>query len=236
MSASASTPELKPARLDANVANELNALWRSIFERAHAGEPRGEEHGRPAASKPTTHAGDDAREFVRERPEQPSAKQTSTMPETLPLNAPTAVATAAPVAQVPIVSAVAIETVRSIATPEPQTPIAGLAAARAVPADVELAPAAVERARPNDDATPPAAEQMRADETVSVFMQGGAVTINVRDAVLGEDEALRCAFETARTLTGERAALRTLLLNGRTVYRQAPRPAATESPTLIFAC
>jgi hypothetical protein len=112
----------------------------------------------------------------------------------------------------------------------------GVSVMRAVPEDAELAAPVAKRVQSNDEAARATAEQAHTDEAVSVFMQGGSVTINVRDAVLTEDEALRCAFETARTLTGERAALRALILNGRTVYRQSPPPAATASPTLIFAC
>jgi hypothetical protein len=71
-----------------------------------------------------------------------------------------------------------------------------------------------------------------APESVSVFVDGVAVGIVVRNMVLPEEHALRCAFETAQRLTGERAALQVLTLNGRTVYRRA---ASRVSPPDAFA-
>ena len=76
-------------------------------------------------------------------------------------------------------------------------------------------------------------------DSINVCLQGAAVAIAVRDASLTEEDALHCAFETARTLTGRSAGLQQLTLNGRILYHQAsePTPVASQpSSVLVFAC
>lgn len=74
-----------------------------------------------------------------------------------------------------------------------------------------------------------------ASEAVSVFVRGAAVTIVIRDAALSAHDALHGAFETARELTGQRAALRHLRLNGRTLYQHGDHSTRAGS-MLVFAC
>lgn len=75
-----------------------------------------------------------------------------------------------------------------------------------------------------------------AAESVNVFVSGAAVAVVVRNASLSDEGALRCAFETARELTGESAALEQLTLNGRTVYYRGEsrrKPAALVAALLF---
>jgi hypothetical protein len=67
--------------------------------------------------------------------------------------------------------------------------------------------------------TPAACDVTRTDSIV-IYLNGSTVDIAVRDASLSAEEALRSAFDTAHQLTGRRAALRQLLLNGTTLYLQ----------------
>lgn len=77
-----------------------------------------------------------------------------------------------------------------------------------------------------------------ASEFVSVFQHGAGVTVVVRDSTLSETEAMRCAFEAARELTGKRSSLQQVTVNGRVLYeQQSPAPdAAPGSATFAFAC
>jgi len=81
--------------------------------------------------------------------------------------------------------------------------------------------------------TPP--ERSKEGDSVSVFVHGAAVSIVVRDATLCAHEAVECAFETARQLTGQRNALLRLTLNGQTLYQQRTVGSHVE-PALLFAC
>src|SRR5581483_7561244 len=67
-------------------------------------------------------------------------------------------------------------------------------------------------------AQPSSAEPLA--ESVRVFVQGPAVAIVVRDATISDQDAVSCAFETARELTGLRSSLQQLTLNGRTLYQR----------------
>jgi hypothetical protein len=75
-------------------------------------------------------------------------------------------------------------------------------------------------------------------EAVVVSVRGTAVSIVVRDTAVSDEEALQCAFETARDLVGTRMALHQLTLNGRTLYRQdsAGGDSRPELCGLLFAC
>ncbi len=73
-------------------------------------------------------------------------------------------------------------------------------------------------------------------ESVNVFVSGTVVAVVVRNANLSDEGALQCAFETARELTGESAALEQLTLNGRTVYHRGEsrrKPAALVAALLF---
>jgi hypothetical protein len=78
------------------------------------------------------------------------------------------------------------------------------------------------------------APQSVASEWINVFVHGAAVAVVVRNTSLSAKDALNCAFETARELTGQRGALQELTLNGKTIYRQ-PANAGRERAAL-FAC
>jgi hypothetical protein len=174
---------------------------------------------------------------VSARADEQDAKQAWSPTQQRRMSAPVPEeATVAPASPAGSLPASFIENVRTVVDSEARTSVATLCGPQLAPEDIELAAPAVKRALPSAEAASAAPERASTDESVSVFMQGGAVTISVRDADLREDEALRCAFETARTLTGERATLRALMLNGRTVYRQMPRAEVADTPTLIFAC
>jgi hypothetical protein len=76
-------------------------------------------------------------------------------------------------------------------------------------------------------------------ESVTVLVQGANVDIVVRDAAISEQEAVHCAFETVQRLTGQRAGLHELTLNGRIVYQRrgdSAEHAATAQSSLVFAC
>jgi len=75
-------------------------------------------------------------------------------------------------------------------------------------------------------------------DSVNVFVDGTAVSIVVRDAALSTPDAMRVAFDTARRLTGRSASLRQLTLNGQVLYRQRNDLIAqmSSSSVLAFAC
>lgn len=76
-------------------------------------------------------------------------------------------------------------------------------------------------------------------DSVNVFVRGSMVAIIVRDTAIEDTEALDCAFETAQKLTGVRAALQQLTLNGRVLYQQRTEAAGAEPsavPSLVFTC
>jgi len=87
-------------------------------------------------------------------------------------------------------------------------------------------------------AQPSSAEPLA--ESVRVFVQGPAVAIVVRDATISDQDAVSCAFETARELTGLRSSLQQLTLNGRTLYQRQIDSGTREAPPggafVFFAC
>jgi len=78
-----------------------------------------------------------------------------------------------------------------------------------------------------------------AAQSERIFVQGSTVAIVIRDMALLDPQAVRCAFETFRPLTGRTAALQRLVLNGRTIYQQ-PGSSGVDTPAsgraLVFAC
>ena len=87
-------------------------------------------------------------------------------------------------------------------------------------------------------AQPSSAEPLA--ESVRVFVQGPEVAIVVRDATISDQDAVSCAFETARELTGLRSSLQQLTLNGRTLYQRQIDSGTREAPPggafVFFAC
>jgi hypothetical protein len=232
---------VQPPRLEASVASELNALWRSIFERVRAAERQHDDGSGPSRSGVAARGLRDAQAFARDLEAQRDSAD-------LPVEAHPAASGAADA----IVMAPAVRD-DTVTVPEPSarsaalsdanprassaaSPIVSVAIVYAPSSDAEAVPPSVERARATDAAHRPLAPSVDADEAVNVFVRPRAVAIAVRNATLTDDEALRCAFETASALAGERAALRELTLNGRTVYRQSSLPDSAASPTLVFAC
>lgn len=107
--------------------------------------------------------------------------------------------------------------------PDERRPDLAVAVVRRPPSMERLAQAAegrgaqILRSMPNSNVT---AQETAARESVNVFFRGTAVAIVVRDGTISQHQALCCAFQTARELTGEGAALEQLILNGRVLYRQ----------------
>jgi hypothetical protein len=98
--------------------------------------------------------------------------------------------------------------------------------------------ASVRPRAPEEILSPVATEQSAAD-SVNVFVHGSAVAIVVRDPAISDHEAVQCAFETARKLTGQGTGLVQLTLNGRILYQQpiqSPTTGALPSAALVFAC
>lgn len=110
-------------------------------------------------------------------------------------------------------------------------PVSAGRAAKPRACDEPAGPALLDLAR-----APPASG---AREFVHVRCRDGAVFVIVRDAGLSPAAAIRCSLETAYALRGERAALRRVSLNGRTVFERpeaAPSTAAGPPGRLCFAC
>lgn len=114
----------------------------------------------------------------------------------------------------------------------------GTQSADSVPVERPAPESVGEAALPAASAQPSSAEPLAA-ESVRVFLQGPAVAIVVRDATISDQDAVYCAFETARRLTGLRSSLRQLTLNGRTLYQRqidSGMRAAPPRGALVFAC
>jgi hypothetical protein len=92
-------------------------------------------------------------------------------------------------------------------------------------------------AQPKPACVAPAPETAPA-EAVSVFSHGTGIAIVVRDSSLSREEALRCAFETAQQLTGRRATLALLTVNGQILYQQisAPHQPPSSNPLWKMVC
>jgi hypothetical protein len=106
----------------------------------------------------------------------------------------------------------------------------------ALDSDAEIASA---RPRALEEMLSSVATEQSAADSVNVFVHGSAVAIVVRDPAVSDHEAVQCAFETARKLTGQRTGLVQLTLNGRILYQQqvqSPTTGALPSAALVFAC
>jgi hypothetical protein len=235
------TPEafaaaVKAPRLEASVASELNVLWRSVFERVHAAERQHDQGSEPPRSGVAARSARNAQAFALDA-ETNSNAGADGLERWHP-------AASRPHSNLPPLcgggqGGGAAASVASNAQPlasTPESPIVSVTLVHPLARDAQVGPPPAERARPADVAPRARAPSADTGEAVNVFVQQGVVAIAVRNARLTDDEALRCAFETACTLAGERAALQELTLNGRTVYRQSPPPDSAASPTLAFAC
>lgn len=223
-----------PAPLDADRAKDLYAIWKSVFERS-----------RPvAASRDARHLpGSDTRRLQWEFSASRDARASSMQGD----DAAESARAAAAASGIGSTEPAAVSAARSRSTEHQR--------ARNLDAAAQLAPSTTNldgmdgrmrsdaaRTRSGAATAPQTiATQMPsvATESLNVFVQGATVAIVVRDAQLSDEGALQCAFETARALTGQRAGLRQLTLNGRTVYQQQPEaltPSALRVCELVFAC
>jgi hypothetical protein len=220
------------------MASELNEIWRSVFERIRAAD---EQHDTGSAnSRPRVAARRmrDAQGFEKHLDSEwsfPDRHGDAMHPQTSAAAA-AAFASLTAVRNASVVPSLAVASDARSLVSRAERPLINVAIEPVHANDMSPAPLSMERA-PAARTTPRLlASTEVADEIVSVFVQRGTVAITVRNAALTDDEALRCAFETARTLAGEPAALRELTLNGRTVYLHSPHQGSAAAPTLVFAC
>ncbi|MEO8152134.1 MAG: hypothetical protein ABI605_03615 [Rhizobacter sp.] len=206
-------------------SDELYALWKNVFDRAHAvqhsAQPR----------RVATAAERDADPYaVAALPAMPGAVVSSS-----------AAVDPSPHMQPAVLDDAARPAAQALPVPARSERDHDAAAAMALPTGAvsvnsDTAPESpVERGRA--DAVQFAATQVHdaAGDSVSVHVQGTAVSIVVRDAALSEQEALRLGFETARRLTGQRASLAQLTLNGHVAYQQ-PGASDEVGSALVFIC
>ena len=239
--ATAAANNVSQVQIDPDRAVDLYALWNSVFERSHEVKRAPDEPQRRLAHDPA--AKDGLREQRKSRgaacPDDRTerhAVRTATLLKGV--SSPGENDGAATRYQMGAAQMEAAET--SVAARSATRTDAMATTA------VRIAPDAGEsemNARVSSNAAPPssaATAQAGSADSVSVFLQGSAVAIVVRDAAMSEQDAVRRGFETARVLTGQSAALAHITLNGRTVYQQhgemnesGPRRAGC---VLMFAC
>lgn len=220
------------APIDAVQAEDLYRAWKSVFERAqpvHAGDV-----DKTSAGAGTAHV--EAKQGVRGGIVHPPASRTDSAPAQEPVSASST--------SIAFLSRAAGESVTTAADESPH------AADPEVPADaITAATTSKVRSVAHDvqDSRPVTRLASFASfnsasvgpESVTVLVQGANVDIVVRDAAISEQEAVQCAFETVRRLTGQRAGLHELTLNGRIVYQRrsdSAEHAATAQSSLVFAC
>jgi hypothetical protein len=224
---------------------DLYAVWKLVFERVRAVEvSRDEAYSRAAdwqdfqVSDPDGHASlDHARD-----PHDPHNE--ARPPAVLGIHHPSS----GPVGAAPLVANARTGDIANVARDSFASATLPVAALRnvngtaAVQAQISESLAAPQSASKAAARIAVAPAQPASAELVNVFVQGAAVAIVVRDMELSAEEALHCAFATARELIGERAALAQLTLNGRTVYQ---RDVGESDPMhrfeqceslLVFAC
>jgi hypothetical protein len=221
-----STPS---APIDVARAEDVYALWKAAFEHMKVVEAADDE--RSLAARTLELSGDSA--LSAGVPCPPSVQVGAPSAAAYVRAAPiVSAATATPGASGSAANANARHTVAASPSPVEQLPMS-MRRGTSAPAsrrDIQLA----------SIATP---MQPVATEAISVFVHGLAVAVVIRDCALSAQEALHCAFETARELTGRRAALEHLTLNGQTVYSHTGSGAhdplrGPEQPasTLVLAC
>lgn len=213
----------------ANLGADAYAIWKSIFESARPSEPEaGREPGSRGELPADRGSPDGYRNSDANRREAATAPKSSSMfaqvEESISANAsggPSLLERSGSGlrgTRAQFATGVVSPRMFTLAHAEPRTPaaqdrdrvFAATAAAEAVPASAE---------------------------SVRVFVRVNAVAVVVRNSELPDEDALQCAFEAARELTGERAALRVLTLNGRTLYRHSELTTGGKpSSVLVFAC
>ena len=220
------------APIDAVQAEDLYRAWKSVFERAQAVHPA--DAGKTSSAAGRVQA--ELTQGVHGSVVHPPASRMDSAPIQEPVSASstsiallksragesvTAVTDESPHAADPEVSAGAITA-------------AATSKARGIADDVQNSQP-VARLAPIASFNSPSFGA----ESVTVAMHGTNVDIVVRDATISEQEAVHCAFETVRRLTGQRAGLHELTLNGRIVYQRRSDSAervATAQSFLVFAC
>ena len=218
------------ASLDAERAQDLYVVWKMVFEHAQAGQSGSHDAARSPAPDPRLGDVKPATDTTA-AVWAPWAGARDTLPTTLPLESATAATfeTAS--------SAVALGPRASAAVKAVQGAMPALA--RSVAALRDEPPLRSTMPEPGRNAAAPADAPDPMPDSVNVFVRGAAVSITVRDPAMSAHEAVRCGFETARRLTGQRAALQQLTLNGHTLYQNSDAPAleqARPGPVLVFAC
>lgn len=239
-----------PGPIDLSGAGDLYAVWKSVFERARAAQSATNE---TRGSQGLDAAGDRGlRDGGAQRMPQPlegsaSRERSGSAAACAPAGLGAGQATTAVVAQAATEDiATAARSGARIDAPALAAPTilpGGCTPFGAPPPGTRMADggSACETARGSQavQRLSSAPAQAAAADSVSVFVQGSAVAIVVRDAAISEPDALRCGFETARALTGQGAGLVQLTLNGRHLYRQpgaSPFRPAQSGSALVFAC
>ncbi len=205
--------------------DELYALWKNVFDRSHAVQRSAQPIRAGTAAER-----DASRLAAAALPAVPGAVASSS-----------AAVEAAPHTQAGGLADAARLAPQALLVPASSERGHDAAAATALPTAAVWVNREVAPESPNERgrvdavqiAAPPAHDA--AGDSVSVHVQGTAVSIVVRDAALSEQEALRLGFETARRLTGQRASLAQLTLNGHVAYQQ-PGPSDEIGSALVFTC
>jgi hypothetical protein len=221
------------AHADSSLGREFYAAWKAVFEHSRASEP-----GLDGAWRRDAGLDEACSEHASRAAVADVQSETSVGHDVLPSDERSG--------GVPNMTRVAV-LAKPVAANRAPANIATIAVAGQAPQLLRVAgaeKAAAQAAAIRTAHEPAAAGQPVAIESVQVFIQGAAVAIVVRDTSLSADEAMRCAFQTARELTGRSDGLHQLTLNGRTLYQQQrsgatqePAPAAGQGASVLeFAC
>lgn len=231
--------------LGSDQGEDLYALWQAVFETSHPAATAGDEgpHAQPVDRAPqsdpqaSTDTGSEHRTLPTQRVGgaadvyEPPASVAAGNARILQSVVPSGVGDMRSVAATDVQSSGESASESSLLMPQ---------APHVDPPEVEYSiqverdPKVVQTAQETPYTEPPGVA-----DSVNVFVQGTAVAIVVRDATLSDQDAVTCAFETARQLTGHSEALQSLTLNGRTLYQQkiqADPRLASSPPTLLFDC
>lgn len=217
-------------------ARDVYSLWKSIFERARPSEGRASSEGTPAvivhSSRPQfAIAGADQQQTLS--PWADSGVDSVRVPRRLV--PATEIQSQGRAGEAGAAMAVRSGGATGIVDPAP-LPFISRQPLR--PHDIETAQAELHGGSASDPSYRERAATPLTRDSVNVFVNGLAVTVIVRDAEIPASAALQCAFETARELTGRRAALQRLTLNGRMLYqsRSVEGSLPSKLPALLFEC
>ena len=242
-------------------AEDLYAIWNAVFEHAHAGvAPRGGQQPttggqHPAQKDQQSDADPNGRSHVTALVESAGEGAAAEPVSDFGVGSKT-VNTRSAVGDA--VEASASVNTDSGDTDEPhaiaqQTELLGAETAHVMPRDTETFQQSQERQQSQKSRAAPTGQPAQGQdsrltavpaaanppESVSVYVRDSLVAIVVRDASLTDQNAMQCAFATAQALTGQRAALQRLTLNGKILYQQPPDLSASPAgaaPVLTFAC